>query len=87
MLTLSVLIGFFSFCLALAEDKGEKVFDDACSPCHSASVRPLDNIRMTKEQWKETIDRMIDLGAEVPKSKKAELLEYLSRTHGPAGNK
>jgi hypothetical protein len=28
---------------------------------------------------------MIDQGAEVPKAKKAELLDYLVSTHGPAG--
>ena len=63
---------------------GAKIFAESCMSCHSSARRPLDNKHMTKEEWSETIDRMIDQGAEVPKAKKAELLDYLSSTHGPA---
>jgi mono/diheme cytochrome c family protein len=66
-------------------EDGAKVFSEACSPCHSAKIRPLDNTRLSGEQWKEAIDWMIDQGAEVPKKNISELLDYLVRTHGPAG--
>lgn len=85
VLLLSMLLGFASLCITAAADDGAKIFEESCSPCHSASVRPLDKMHLTKEQWKETIERMIDLGAEVPKKKKSELLDYLARSHGPAG--
>ncbi len=70
---------------ATAVDDGAKVYTDVCLPCHTAKMRPLDNSHLTKEQWKDAIDRMIDQGVEVPKGKMPELLDYLSRTHGPAG--
>jgi cytochrome c5 len=83
----STLMAFAIPSLYVAADDGAKIFDESCSPCHSTSVRPLDNKRMTKEQWKETIEKMIDLGAEVPKKKKSELLDYLASTHGPDAGK
>jgi hypothetical protein len=70
--------------LSTAADDIAKVFTESCLSCHS-KVRPLDNMHLAKEQWSETIDRMIDQGAEVPKGRKAELAEYLFRTHGPVG--
>jgi mono/diheme cytochrome c family protein len=81
----STMLGLSLPCPAAAVDDGAKVYTDACSPCHTVKIRPLDNKQLTKEQWKEAIDRMIDQGAEVPKGKMSELLDYLSRTHGPVG--
>jgi cytochrome c5 len=65
-------------------EEGGKIFQEACLPCHSAKIRPLDNIRKTKEEWKDIVERMIDQGAEVPKRGKDALLDYLSSTHGPS---
>jgi cytochrome c5 len=69
--------------LAHGEDGG-KIFQESCLPCHSAKIRPLDNIHKTKEEWKDIVERMIDQGAEVPKRGKDALLDYLSSTHGPS---
>jgi hypothetical protein len=80
-----LLLGVGLPCLALAAGDGAKMYVESCSPCHSASIRPLDNTHLTAEKWKETVERMIDLGAEVPKGKMSELLDYLNTTHGPAG--
>jgi len=71
-------------CIVVAADDGAKIYTESCSPCHTAKIRSLDNTRLTKEQWKESIDRMIDQGAEVSKGKIQSLLEYLVSTHGPA---
>jgi hypothetical protein len=68
--------------LTHSED-GENFFRESCLPCH-AKTRPLDNIHKTREEWKETVERMIDQGAEVPKRGKDALLDYLSSTHGPS---
>lgn len=81
----SALFVFSLSCLAVAADDGAKVYADVCTPCHTTKIRPLDNTHLTKEQWKEAIDKMIDQGAEVPNRKISELLDYLTRTHGPAG--
>ena len=86
LLIYSMLLVFTQTGTVAVADDGTKIFTEACSGCHSAKSRPLDNIHLTKEQWKETVDRMIDLGSEVPKSKMSELLDYLVATYGPASS-
>lgn len=80
-----ILLGICIPCFAIAADDGAKTYSRSCSPCHSAEIRPLDKISMTREQWQESIDIMIEIGADVPKGKMAELLDYLILTHGPTG--
>jgi mono/diheme cytochrome c family protein len=64
-------------------DEGEQIFRDACSACHDAKTRPLDKVRLTREKWKQTLDKMEGQGADIPGGKKREaLLDYLERTHG-----
>ncbi len=70
--------------LTVRADEGEKIFKETCSSCHDAKTRPLDGVRMTREKWKETVERMQGLGADIPSGKKlSDLLDYLARTHGP----
>ena len=79
------LFGFTAPPFALAADDGAKTFKEVCSSCHTAKVRPLNSKHLTKEQWKQAVDKMIALGVEVPKGKIPDLLDYLVRTQGPAG--
>jgi cytochrome c5 len=65
-------------------DDGQKLVQEACGACHDAKTRPLDAQRMTREKWKEAIDRMEGLGADPPTGKKLDaILDYLERTYGP----
>ena len=79
------LFGLTAQHFALAADDGAKTFKEVCSSCHTAKVRPLNSKHLTKEQWKQAVDKMIDLGVEVAKAKIPDLLDYLVRTQGPAG--
>lgn len=70
----------------IAASDGATVFDDSCSGCHNKSSRPLDKVKLSREQWKKEIDRMSGFGAEVPEGKKLEqLLDYLVHISAPAG--
>ena len=71
--------------LALAQEAGAKAFAETCSACHSAKIRPLDQKRMSRDEWKKAVDKMVDMGAEIPKDKAAQIVEYLARTQGPEG--
>jgi hypothetical protein len=43
----------------------------------------LDNVHLTKAQWKETLEQMASLGADVPMGTNLELLqEYLDSKYG-----
>jgi cytochrome c5 len=69
-------------------DDGEKIFQEACSSCHNAKEHPLDKVHLTREKWKDAIERMEGAGAEIPGGKKLDaLLDYLVRTRGPEGAK
>jgi mono/diheme cytochrome c family protein len=83
VLPLAASFAFAGPVSVLAQDAGAKAFAETCSACHTAKVRPLDKKRMTKDQWKQAIDKMTTLGAEIPKDKVPPILDYLARTHGP----
>jgi mono/diheme cytochrome c family protein len=79
----AALFGLAAPLPVLAQDAGAKAFAETCSACHTAKVRPLDKKRMSKDQWKQAIDKMTNMGAEIPKEKVPQILDYLARTHGP----
>ena len=65
-----------------ADDEGAKVYADVCTACHSWTTRPLDDVHLTREQWRNTVVRMNGFGRAVPDPKLPALLDYLERTHG-----
>ena len=69
--------------LAVAQDAGAKAFKEVCSGCHTAKIRPLDKKRMSEDEWKKAIDKMGTLGADIPKDKIPQILDYLAKTQGP----
>jgi mono/diheme cytochrome c family protein len=69
---------------ASAADDGEKVYRESCTSCHTSKQRPLDTVHMSREKWKDAVERMDAFGAEIPSGKKLDaLLDYLVATHGP----
>ncbi len=71
---------------ASCADEGEKLVQESCGKCHDAKTRPLSGYHLTREKWKDAIERMEGMGADVPSGKKLEIvLDYLAHTHGPEG--
>lgn len=81
----SALLALAASGAAAGADDGAKIVAEVCSQCHTPKRNPLDNVHLTKGQWSETLERMVGYGAELPKSKMPELLDYLVRTHGRSG--
>lgn len=68
---------------ALAADEGVQVFQKTCVQCHTKDQRPLEDKRLTREEWKEAVKKMAEIGVELPTGKDlAALYEYLVRTYG-----
>lgn len=70
-----------------AADPGAKVFQESCLDCHKGK-QSIEHLRLTRDKWKEAIERMIDSGfldPVPPKDRIKALLEYLARTRGPEG--
>ena len=76
-----VLLALIAPDLATAADDGSKIFADVCSECHTPKKQPLDKVRLTRDGWNEAVERMVSYGAEIPKGKLPELLDYLVKTH------
>ena len=69
---------------ATAAEEGEKIFQESCSSCHNPKQKPLEGKHMTREKWKDAIERMEGTGVDVPSGKKLEvLLDWLVSRHGP----
>ena len=88
---LRVILAALAFavpCAAGAASDGSKLFEERCSGCHNPNRLPLDDKHMTRAEWKENVDRMVDNGNIDPKLSKDEyaaLLDWLAATHGPSG--
>ena len=85
LVLVSALLALAASWAAVAADDGAKIVAEVCSQCHTPKRNPLDNVHLTKEQWSETLERMAGYGAEVPKGKISELVEYLARTYPLSG--
>jgi DNA-directed RNA polymerase subunit RPC12/RpoP len=69
----------------VADMSGAQTFAEACKDCHN-SRKPLNNLRLTKEQWKEALERMANYRHRVPEAKLPGLLDYLvARTPAAPG--
>jgi mono/diheme cytochrome c family protein len=66
-------------------DEGEDLFKSICSDCHTPENHPLDSVRLTRQKWKEQLEKMVtDQNADIPTGKKREaLLDYLEKNKGP----
>lgn len=61
-------------------DEGASLLAVRCSVCHSAE-RPR-QARKSRQQWEETVNRMIIKGAELSATEKGILIDYLSKNYG-----
>ncbi|MGZ5617226.1 MAG: hypothetical protein ACXWFW_07680 [Usitatibacter sp.] len=89
---LSMILTVFALavpCAASAAPDGANVFKETCSDCHNPDRQSLDDKHMSREEWKENVDRMLEVGnvekKKLPKGEYAALLDYLASTHGPSG--
>jgi hypothetical protein len=57
------------------------VADQACLNCHASDV--VRQQKLTEKQWTANVTKMIGWGAEVPESRKDELVRYLAANFGP----
>lgn len=63
------------------ERKGAETFQKVCGTCHT--TQSVLNVRRTRDQWQETIDKMVSLGAKASDAEFASILNYLSAAFGP----
>ena len=62
-------------------DRGEQIMNASCTTCHD--LRLIQVQAMDKEAWTNSVDMMIQRGADVAKDDLPVLIEYLVTHHGP----
>jgi hypothetical protein len=60
---------------------GATLVDERCSKCHTTDR--VKSAHKTRDQWDQTVTRMIGHGAQLTDQEKAVLVDYLAKTYGP----
>ncbi|HEY5054992.1 MAG TPA: hypothetical protein VII58_02460 [Acidobacteriaceae bacterium] len=66
---------------ALPAGAGKDLVQRACVACHN--VRRVTAARETKEEWNQTVDKMIEHGAILSDAEADTIVQYLSANFGP----
>jgi hypothetical protein len=66
---------------ALPDGDGKAIATDVCEACHS--LKNLTSAHMSLDDWRDTVDRMINIGADVPLDRVETLVQYLAKNFGP----
>ena len=67
--------------VVMPEGDGKAIAVNACQECHS--LRNLTSAHKDLDDWRDTVETMIDRGANVPPDKVDTLVQYLAKNFGP----
>ena len=65
----------------LPEGDGKAIATEFCQDCHM--LKNLLSARKTQDEWKDTVQTMIDRGSRLPPDKVANLVQYLAKNFAP----
>jgi cytochrome c5 len=68
---------------ATAQDTppGEKILNASCTGCHD--LRPVQTSAKSKDEWNDTVQNMLQKGADVSDADVPVLVDYLTEAYGP----
>ena len=68
---------------ATAQDtpRGEQVLNASCTGCHD--LRPVQTAAKSKDEWNDTVQNMLQKGADVSDADLPVLVDYLTEAYGP----
>ena len=61
--------------------EGESLLQERCVSCHD--LNRATRGPKTREEWEQTVTRMVGKGAQLNAGEQAALIEYLAETYGP----
>ncbi len=64
-----------------ADDEGHKLLVKVCGSCHKLDI--VTSRRGAREQWRATIEAMVDKGADASDEEFNAVLDYLTKNYGP----
>ena len=59
---------------------GEVLMNDRCTVCHNTDR--IKQAQKTKDEWQQTVTRMVGKGAKLSAEEQTILIEYLAQTYG-----
>ena len=62
-------------------DRGERIMNVSCTGCHNA--RTMETAAKTHDEWNQTVQDMLQKGADVADADIPVLVDYLAQNHGP----
>jgi cytochrome c5 len=60
---------------------GEVLLEERCGTCHGLDYTT--QAQKSREEWEQTVDRMIGKGAQLDEEERDILITYLAETYGP----
>ena len=60
---------------------GAALLEERCTVCHS--LDRVTQAQKTREEWEQTVVRMVGKGTQLNADEQATLIEYLTQTYGP----
>ena len=60
---------------------GETLLQNRCTECHD--LQRVTDSQKSEAEWEETVERMIQQGAELNEEEKEVLVDYLAENYGP----
>ena len=69
----------------LPEGKGKETVESVCSECHG--LKQITEKRLTRDEWKELVNKMIENGAVIPPDDLDTVIDYLAKNFPKEGQK
>lgn len=61
--------------------EGEILLQGRCTKCHD--LARVERASKTRDEWQQTVERMVGKGADLSADEQALVVEYLAKTYGP----
>jgi len=85
VVTASVIAACGDVSEEVAEDPisidGQVLLEERCTDCHS--LGRVTGAEKTRDEWEDTVTRMVNLGARLNDEEQTALIDYLAQTYGP----
>lgn len=79
LLVVFIVVGL-AVTVGCSRPSAQELVEERCVGCHTLSI--VEASRKTRQEWEETVDRMIATGARLNDRQAEEVIDYLSETYG-----
>jgi len=74
---MALILALSAFVVACGAPDGQALVESRCITCHN--LTPVKTAVKSEEEWRATVERMVDLGARLSKAQQEAVIEYLAQ--------